>query len=333
MNSLTREEFLARRRQGIGGSDIAAILGVSKYSSPYQLWLDKTGRADDDIDDDRLEIMNWGALLEDVIAKEYAARNGVKIQRINQQLEHPSLSIALANLDRVIVNPGTIARWTGDKIKGASRILEIKTASAFTESGGDWGDEGTDEVPLPYFLQTQWYMGIAGVHSANIAVLFGGQKLKTYESAHDAEFFDDLLNEAGDFWNRYVITDTPPPPSSAEDARRFWTKHKPGKTVEANEEIKTWVERYSDINKAIKDNEELKALAMDKILPAIGDAELLTFEGKPLATFKANKDSKKFDYESAYKDLLSLVPQDFSPLDIEKYKIIKPGPRVFRLKK
>ena len=96
-----RQAWLESRRLGIGGSDVAAILGFSPYKSPYQLWLDKTGRSE------RKESQNESAhfvnLLEDVVAKEFSRRSGMKVQRVTQQFllktsESLGLSVTLTVL-------------------------------------------------------------------------------------------------------------------------------------------------------------------------------------------------------------------------------------------
>ena len=81
---VNRDQFLAGRKKGIGGSDVAAILGFSPYKSPYQLWLDKTGRSERK--ESQNESAHFGNLLEDVVAKEFSRRSGMKVQRVTQRL-------------------------------------------------------------------------------------------------------------------------------------------------------------------------------------------------------------------------------------------------------
>ena len=103
MTATSREEWLALRRQGIGGSDVAAILGLSKFKTQQELWMEKTGRLVQQQSADAEERMHWGNTLEDVVAKHYAQQSGKKVQRINQILHHPECHIAMANLDRVVL--------------------------------------------------------------------------------------------------------------------------------------------------------------------------------------------------------------------------------------
>ena len=90
------------RMSGLGGSDIAAILGVSPYKTAVDVWLEKTGRAvNDNIGNENA--VYWGNVLEDVVAKEYSKRNGVKIQRVNRTIRHSDKPFMLANIDRACV--------------------------------------------------------------------------------------------------------------------------------------------------------------------------------------------------------------------------------------
>ena len=128
-----RDQFLAGRKKGIGGSDVAAILGFSPYKSPYQLWLDKTGRSERK--ESQNESAHFGNLLEDVVAKEFSRRSGMKVQRVTQQLtlENIGESWAIGNIDRAVVNPEIAGRVYFDK-EGkltTDQGLECKTASEY----------------------------------------------------------------------------------------------------------------------------------------------------------------------------------------------------------
>lgn len=348
------EETKIRRSGGIGGSDISALLGVSNYSSPYELWLKKTGRYEES--EDGKEIMLWGNLLEDTVAKEYARRECVKVQRINTTLEHPECSIAIANLDRVIVDSGSMARWTGSEIKGASKGLEVKTANAFMERRGAWGDELTDQVPLNYFLQCQWYMGISKITTFDLACLFGGNKLKKYIINADQSFFDDAMNEAGEWWERHVKTDTPPAPTSESEARLFWQKHSQGREVILTDEQRELFMEFKSHKETIKSVEGRLAKLADQLFPVFEDAEIIKHGNEILATYRNNKDSIKTDFEKVHEKSREIIntmietinecPPEHREFAMSTLRVInlgiqeakekntntKQGPRVFRLK-
>ena len=278
-----RQEWLLSRRLGIGGSDVAAILGLSKYSSPYQLWLDKTGRSE--LEDSTSEPAYWGNMLEDIVAKEYAKRNGVKVQRVNATIAHPEHDWMRANIDRAIINPeiaGNV-RIKDGKLT-TDRILECKTANQYLAKL--WGDEQSEQVPDYYLTQVQWYMGITGASMCGLGVLIGGQKFRSYQVAFDPELFEMLTDECSKFWNEHVQADVPPTPTTFDDVLHRWSKHNPDQALQADDELANLVAEYKDLNATIKEaSGELDTLKL-QICTRMEDAEMIIAEEKRLATFK-----------------------------------------------
>lgn len=328
-----REEWLAARKLGIGGSDIAALIGMSPYKTPLQLWMDKTGRAEEQFDDDSVERMHWGTVLEDVVARHYADQRGVKVQRINTMMRHPDIQIALANVDRVIVEEGTRARWDNGLVKGARNVLECKTAHALARNSADWGTPGTDEVPQHYWLQCQWYLGITGLPFSDLAVLFGGQKFATYTIAADRKLFDDLLDEANGWWVKHIEGDTPPAATTEDDARRLWKSHIAGKEKIVDVLVADAVQQLAETKEAIaaleKDEQELR----DVILADFGEAESISYMGKKLATWKQNKSSQKTDWKAVAESLSDKVDPEIFALVRDQHTATSEGARVLRLSK
>lgn len=300
MNAPTREEFLKRRMAGIGGSDIAAILGLSPYKTGLQLWMEKTGRDITEPDGAALERMHWGVVLEDVVARHYSEVRGVKIQRINQQLVHPECAIALANIDRAVLEEGKRARWDekAGRVVGARNVLEVKTAHALAQNGADWGEAGTDEVPQQYWTQCQWYMGITGLPFADLAVLFGGQKFVTYTIPFERDLFDDMLAEADRWWRAHVVADLPPTATTEDDARRLWKAHTAGRERIVDANTATAVDELRAIKEQIKALEQKEQALRDCITCAFEDAEAISYMGRKLATWKQNKASQRTDWKA-----------------------------------
>lgn len=284
-----RDQFLEGRKKGIGGSDVAAILGLSKYKSPYQLWLNKTSR--DSGDDEQSEPAYWGNQLEDVVAKEFAKRTGVKIQRVNQQLIHPEHNWMLANIDRAIINPeisGNV-RYKQDKDTGlwgltTNRILECKTANQYLEKL--WGDEQTEAVPDYYLTQCQWYMGVGQVEICDLAVLIGGQKFRSYQINFDEELFAMLQAECSAFWHNHVLDDVPPAPTTFDDVLHRWSKHNPDTSIEADNELLGLVDEYQDWQKDVKGAEKHLEQLKIAICTRFADKEMIIDGDKRIATFK-----------------------------------------------
>ncbi|MEF9602656.1 YqaJ viral recombinase family protein [Paracoccus sp. PXZ] len=283
MNQIARDEFLHRRRAGIGGSDIAAILGLSKYKTAYDVWLDKRGEAPAEDDSDK-PWLYWGSVLEDVVAREYGQRTGSKVQRVNAQLIHPEHDFAVANIDRAVVNPDIAGRvWWKDGRLTTDRILECKTANGF--AANLWGEPGSDQVPESYLCQCQWYLGITGARYADVAVLIGGSDYRTYTVEAMPDLFSDMMSEAEAFW-KLVQDGVAPDPQTLADAQARWPQHVAGKTAVASISTVRAIEELDAIKqqaKALAEREEALKL---QIMAEAQDAEILTDMGTPIATLK-----------------------------------------------
>lgn len=333
MNAPTREEFLARRRAGIGGSDIAALLGMSPYKTPLQLWMEKTGRDVTKPDADAQERMHWGVVLEDVVARHYAERCGVKVQRINAQLRYPSCPVAVMNADRFVLEPGKRARWDDEagRVLGASKILEVKTAHALAQNSAEWGSAGTDEVPQHYWTQCTWYMGIAGIEVADLAVLFGGQRFVTYTIALDRTLFDDMVTEADAWWQRHIVADVPPPATTEDDARRLWQSHVAGREKIVCAIVADAVQQYSETKAQISALEKEAQELRDIITCEFEDAEAISYMGRKLATWKQNRASSKTDWRSAFEEAAASMNPEVAALIRDHHTTTTEGARVLRL--
>jgi putative phage-type endonuclease len=330
----TRDEFLASRATGIGGSDIAAVLGLSPYKTPLDIWREKTRRAPDvEPDADARERMQWGTVLEAVVANHYSEVTGARVQRINGALRSPRCSVAIANIDRAVVAPGSRARWddaTG-RVRGASHLLEVKTAHALALNGAEWGEPGTDEVPPSYWLQCQWYLGVTGLERADLAVLFGGQKFRVYQIALDQSIVDGLFAEAADWWARHVEADMPPEPRTEDEARSLWRSHVAGREKIVDVNVANAVRELATVKARIAELEGREQELRDAVLPAFGDAEAITYMGRRLATWKQNKASTKTDWKGLCSRLSDHVDPTLAAELLDTHTTTTEGARVLRL--
>lgn len=198
--TMTHQEWLLDRQKGIGGSDVATILGLNKWKSAYQLWLEKTGQVE--IKETDSEPAYWGNVLEEVVAKEFQERTGKKVRRRNLVFEHPLHPFLRANIDRDVV--------------GEKAILECKTANVFL--GKEWDGE---EVPLSYLCQVQHYMNVLNRDCCYIAVLIGGQKFIWKKVERDQELIDTITERLVDFWENNVLNGIEPPIDGSEATSDF----------------------------------------------------------------------------------------------------------------
>jgi putative phage-type endonuclease len=303
MNATDKAAWLAARKSGIGGSDVAAILGVSPWKTPVDIYLDKTNQAPAEWEEN--EPAYWGTVLEEVVATEYARRNGRRVQRINTMLRHPAHNWMLANVDRAIVIEGSRARVdekTG-LVKGAEGVLECKTASAY--KAGEWGTAADDDaVPTHYVAQCMWYMAITGLDYCDIAVLIGGQKYLDKRIERDDDTITGMIYRAEEFWFKHVIEGIPPEPTTAKDVSKLFPQDN-GQIIEADQATLTAFIKARQLREQFKTLEKDLEEQTDILKIAIGAHSVLTVEGQPVFTYKKAKDSVTTDWQA--------IANSFSP--------------------
>ena len=180
---LSREEWLRYRKCGIGGSDVADILGISKWNSAISLWLDKTNQTNEPVEEN--EAMQWGTIMEPIIRKHFAEVTGKTVVEVKAMLQHPEHPFMLADVDGLTTDD-----------EGNPAILEIKTASEYKRA------EWENDIPSYYQTQVQHYLCVTGVQKAFVAVLIGGNSFKVYEVDADTEIQAMLVAVEKDFWNK-----------------------------------------------------------------------------------------------------------------------------------
>lgn len=279
--------FLAQRKKGIGGSDIAAILGVSKFKTALDVYLSKTT----DQPEQKGEHLYWGHALENPIIDRFVQDTGANVIRQPEMRRHPDYEWAIANADALITNSDTI-----------EAILEIKTSSAFKSR--EWGADDTDEVPIEYIAQVQWYMWIYDVQEAYLAALIGGNQYRQYHIKRDDELIAMLAEKAQAFWQNHVIPRIPPEPQNGEDAQKLYP-HDNGDTAEADSATLT---AYAELRELKAQEKELKAqiAAKEDLLKIkIGNYSTMQANGNTLFTWKTQS-SSRFDssaFKNAHPDL------------------------------
>lgn len=321
-----RIAWLAERKKGIGGSDVAAVLGVNPYRTQTDIYLDKTSEIVEDTP--QSDAAYWGSTLEDIVAKEFSARTGMKVQRLTKSLstafddrigieESAPRGWARANIDRAIVVPeiSKMVRPIEDCSDALRRkcfrfgltittdaILECKTANA--RMADEWGPSQEAEIiagtvtsehkiPIYYETQVQWYMGVTGARVAYVAVLIGGSDFRVYEVKRDEDLIGVMVGRCWAFWRDHVMKRVPPEPTNADDVKKLFEKDS-GVMKEATNEVATTIGELRNIKQRIKELEaEKKALECDLIV-AIGEDTGFTIDGKKAATYKTQS-ATRFD--------------------------------------
>lgn len=248
--------WLEQRKRGVGGSDVAAIMGLSPWKSPLEVWLEKTGRAESPDLSDR-ESVAMGTELEGDVLEMYRRRHpDSRVQRVNAILVANERPWAQASLDGIVRDPEL--GWG---------VLEIKTGSKESE----W----KDGVPIHYLTQVTHYLSVTGYPFADVAALIGdfGLHYHQYRVMRDEDDLQSVVESVDEFWSDCVEKDAMPPyvselASEGKALHEFYKKSDgemaPADTVRADKLARLVLDLTAKVNEAtsqkLSASNELKRL-------------------------------------------------------------------------
>ena len=270
-------EWHAARKNGIGGSEVAAILGLSNFATAYDIWESKTSDEAKHIDDN--EQMRWGRILEPVIVTEYIKKTKNRVT-FPPRLVHPDYPYMGVNLDG---------------LANENIVVEAKNV----RYGDEWGEEGTDQIPIIYNVQCQYNMMVAsayyGIHilSADVPVLIAGSDHRIYHVPADIEMQGMLADVVHEFWE-LVRTKTPPEPKSAKEINQRFKTSKAGRVIASKDDLRnleSCIRLKEDIAVLSERLEEKQGL----VKYSMGEKDTLVYDGQTIATWRQGAQTKKFD--------------------------------------
>jgi putative phage-type endonuclease len=264
------------RRKYIGGSDAAPILGISPWRTPLDVYLDKIKPRTNTIENvDRMRAMNRGKRMEPYVLDLLSEESGMKVALRNQRYRDPEFDFIAAEIDAE----------TADGIN-----VEIKTVSPFKAK--EWGEQQSDEIPLHYAAQAMHGMMVTGREVCVFGVLIGGDDFRIYRIDRDIETIAAMRAKEIAFWKR-IQDRRPPDPVNTEDVLRLFGKDD-GNSVEAPEEIASALGKLRDFKRQ-SDEFLVEARRLEEQIKIfMGSSSGLTYFGKTLCTWKAQK-SNRFD--------------------------------------
>ncbi|MDP8971176.1 MAG: YqaJ viral recombinase family protein [Actinomycetota bacterium] len=266
----TREQWLAARRTGIGASEIAAVLGISPYESPFSLyWRKKLGT-----DTPENEQMEWGRRHEWAIAKKFAENHAeFYIENPNDTIwRHPDHPWMLATPDRLL--------WTldGDDADELIGLAQIKTCYSFD----DWGEPGTDQIPAYYRAQVQQEMAVMGVDRCYVPVLAGGCHYREYVVDYDPADVE-LIVKAGAEFMRRLDADDPPDIDGSEATTRTLKQLHPTVVDEAVTIPQDLAAGYRDARARVQIAQLQLVAYENEIRDHLGPARTAVYAGRKVA--------------------------------------------------
>ena len=304
----SREEWLERRKDGIGSSEVATIVGLNPWETPYQLWRVKLG-----IDPPKQEnfAMRAGHYLEDAVARfwhDETQQEIIKASATDWLIVNDERPFMRVSPDRTYWLAG---RRRSNRNKG---ILECKTTQLSVDA---------DDLPKHWFVQVQYQLGVAELQHGSLAWLSSGREFGYKDLVFVPDFYEWLVEEVAKFWIDNIQGKKEPSAVSVQDVLLKYNRHTDGKVLEVDDEIFRDYQDLKDVRRQIDALEERKETLEGRIKMAFGDAEAISYGGDTIATWKAPKPSLKFDAKRF---------QVEHPDDVKDYMIAQHGARRFLLK-
>lgn len=287
---MDHEAWLRQRKNGIGGSDAGAVCGLNPYTSPIQVYLDKTTEEINDIDN---ESMRQGRDLEEYVAQRFMEKSGKKVRRSNMIYKNQKYPFLFANVDRLIV--------------GENAGLECKTASAY--SADKWKD---DAIPPHYLIQCYHYMAVTNADAWYLAVVILGKEFKFVRLERDEAMIQNLISIEQDFWENHVLKKVMPQPdgskASEELIKQYFSKADFNKTISLSgfhEKLERRLELDALIDKLDKEKKQIEQevkLYMEDAELAVGEDFIVSW--KNVTTAKVDTARLKEENPQIYEQYL-----------------------------
>lgn len=263
-----QDEFLIQRQKYLGGSDIAAILGLSPWKNAVDLWMDKIKPP---VDDGRnMAAKTRGSRLEPYILDMIQQDYGLEIVERNKRYIDADLDFLAAEIDFEYYDPET----------GQVENGEIKTVHPFKKK--EWGETDTDNLPLYYLTQVHHGMGVKKARRCRVFALIGDD-LRPYVVDRDEELISSLRDQASNFWNRYVVPQVQPPMNfdDGRDALETLKRLYPGTdgtVIDANPMHQHWRAVIETAQQMQKHYENIVDGGKAHLLAEMGNATAIQFD-------------------------------------------------------
>jgi putative phage-type endonuclease len=265
-------DWHAARAKGLGGSEVAPLLGLSPYESRFSLWHRKAGQIGPV---EVTEIMDAGTRLEDAICQKFADNHPEFLVRRAGTYRHAERPWQIANPDRMV--------YPASSSVTDAFLLEAKYA--LYDDG--WGALGTDAIPLHYKCQVQWYLDVFGLDTCYVMVFIGSQGVfREYVVTADPTDQTVLRVAAKDFLASLETNERPDIDAHGATYSAIKEMH-PDITPDKIELPTEIAHQYCNAKAAAKASEEAAQLATSLVADAMGNAQRATYVGQTIANRQA----------------------------------------------
>jgi len=282
MSAVMTQPPVVDRRKFLGGSDIAAVLGLSPWKTPVALWEDKIKPPVEDGDNRRAKSRGkrWESVVAEMLTEELQAQgHEVEIVSSNQRYIDRQHDFFACEIDFEI------------RLDGAREITSVELKTVHPFKAREWGDSGSDDLPVHYTAQAMWGLGITGRSMCIVAPLFGADEIKVFPVLADADTIAGMRARGLHFWTRHVMPRLAPDPIALEDMERLYPREADGSRLVADDELTSKILRLRALDRGIKAQQaEFDALEFD-IKRAMQVASEIEVDGKTAITWKERKTS------------------------------------------
>lgn len=297
------------RTKDIGASEAAAVLGMSPWQKPSDIWARKVGLTAEQQD---TNVLSFGRRAEVLVCDWYAERMGSVRLETSDTLPDPVGRPVFATPDRFVhdSNGGVATTW----------LVNAKTTSHASPDHG-WGEPGTDQIPDQYCLQLAVEMACSGMQRADLAVLdLRERKLLVYHLQRDEQAEAIVMGALAQWWERHVVNREPPSDDGAIAAMR-WPRDN-GQMVQANIEGVFWMDALRRVTEQRKMLDAAEEECKDNLKRLIGPHKgVESHVGR--VTWKAGKDGAEIDWEAVARECGA------TPDTIKRHTTKKPTSRRF----
>jgi putative phage-type endonuclease len=302
---------MTERSQFLGSTDAPAVLGISPWKTRFELWQEKTGRAErPKIDARKRRILDRGHRLEPFIRDmtiDKLADLGIeaKLLACNERYSDPKRPYLSAEIDFELELSGEAL--VGDEIITFDREhINVDAKSVSSSVRRKWGSEGTDEIPIEYAAQFMHALGVTGRRVCLAAALMSFDDVDLFWQTRDDETIEAMRSREVHFWHDNVLADRAPPPIDFSDVKLMFPRDD-ATAIEATPGIAEAVRQYAEVKARIKALETDAEAIQTTIGAFMETRQAITIEGQRVLSWKAQED-RRLDQgalREAYPDLFN----------------------------
>lgn len=279
------------RRRFVGGSDIAGVLGLAppKWRTAVQIWERKIAadaEPEPETEREKRKVLARGKVVEPLVALMLESLHGITGATRGRRYVDSDVPYFAAEIDLEVPFYAVAHLFPGEAAVDADELVNVEIKTVHPFAADEWGDEGTEDVPIHYAAQVYWGLGVTRRRFALCAALFGADDLVLYPIVAHEPTIAGMRAKAGAFWTDYVLTGNPPPPATIADTARLWPEDD-GSELEADDDLEAAIRTLHKIRQARASYEHGEDGVALLIRETVKSASIITRHGVELATLKA----------------------------------------------